>query len=127
MGYRHAEITAASPKPDQESTYITRALKRLPKTIKLRLTGNWKFLNAVIKNLQNRFGTWQVPWGDMNRYQRPADGITFDDKQPSIPVGLTGSGFGQLPSFQSRTVNTLKSAMDTRAIVLLRRLNLGQR
>jgi acyl-homoserine lactone acylase PvdQ len=44
----------------------------------------------------------------MNRFQRPADGITFDDKLPSIPVGLTGSGFGQLPSFQSRTVNTQK-------------------
>ncbi len=32
----------------------------------------------------------------------------FDDKLPSIPVGLVGSQFGQLPSFQSRSVNTQK-------------------
>ena len=44
--------------------------------------------------------------GDINRYQRPDDGITFDDSKPGIPVGLTGSGFGQLPSFPSRTVNS---------------------
>jgi acyl-homoserine lactone acylase PvdQ len=94
------------PKTDQESTYITQRVKTLANST----PGNrqLEILGAVIKNLQNRFSTWQVPWGDMNRYQRPADGITFDDKQPSIPVGLTGSGFGQLPSFQSRTVNTLK-------------------
>lgn len=94
------------PKTDQESTFITRRIKTLadatPGKQQLEL------LSAVMKNLQSRFGTWQVQWGDMNRYQRPADGITFDDKLPSIPVGLTGSGFGQLPSFQSRTVNTLK-------------------
>lgn len=94
------------PKTDQESTFITQRIKTLANATpgKQQL----EILNAVMKNLQSRFGTWQVPWGDMNRYQRPADGITFDDKLPSIPVGLTGSGFGQLPSFQSRTVNTLK-------------------
>jgi acyl-homoserine lactone acylase PvdQ len=94
------------PKTDQESTFITQRIKKLADNTpgKKQL----EILNAVMKNLQSRFGTWQVPWGDMNRYQRPADGITFDDKLPSIPVGLTGSGFGQLPSFQSRTVNTLK-------------------
>ncbi|QEC79395.1 penicillin acylase family protein [Mucilaginibacter ginsenosidivorax] len=94
------------PKTDQESTFITRRIK----TLADKTPGNQQLelLSAVMKNLQSRFGTWQVQWGDMNRYQRPADGITFDDKLPSIPVGLTGSGFGQLPSFQSRTVNTLK-------------------
>jgi len=94
------------PKTDQESTFITQRIKTLADNTpgKQQL----EILSAVMKNLQSRFGTWQVPWGDMNRYQRPADGITFDDKLPSIPVGLTGSGFGQLPSFQSRTVNTLK-------------------
>jgi acyl-homoserine lactone acylase PvdQ len=95
-----------SPKTDQESTFITRRIKTLAD--KTPGKQQLELLNAVMINLQSRFGTWQVQWGDMNRYQRPADGITFDDKLPSIPVGLTGSGFGQLPSFQSRTVNTLK-------------------
>ncbi|WP_090649650.1 penicillin acylase family protein [Mucilaginibacter sp. OK283] len=95
-----------SPKTDQESTFITRRIKTLAD--KTPGKQQLELLNAVMINLQSRFGTWEVLWGDMNRYQRPADGITFDDKLPSIPVGLTGSGFGQLPSFQSRTVNTLK-------------------
>jgi len=94
------------PKTDQESTFITLRIKTLAD--KTSGKQQLELLSAVMKNLQNRFGTWQVQWGDMNRYQRPADGITFDDKLPSIPVGLTGSGFGQLPSFQSRAVNTLK-------------------
>jgi acyl-homoserine-lactone acylase len=94
------------PKTDQQSTFITQRIKTLAE----QTPGSQQLaiLTAVMKTLQSKFGTWQVQWGDMNRYQRPADGITFDDKLPSIPVGLTGSGFGQLPSFQSRTMNTLK-------------------
>jgi acyl-homoserine-lactone acylase len=61
-------------------------------------------LNQALTSLQNRYGTWKMQWGDINRYQRPADGVTFDDKLPSLPVGLTSSNFGQLPSFQSRVM-----------------------
>jgi acyl-homoserine lactone acylase PvdQ len=92
------------PQTDQESTFITRRFQTLAKTISPVQQLAW--LGDVTKNLQSRFGTWKVEWGDMNRYQRPDDGITFDDNKPSIAVGLTGSGFGQLPSFQSRTMNT---------------------
>ncbi|MGF7075652.1 penicillin acylase family protein [Mucilaginibacter sp. 3215] len=94
------------PQTDQESTFITRRFQTLVKTISPAQQLAW--LNDVLQNLQSRFGTWKVEWGEMNRYQRPDDGITFDDNKPSIPVGLTGSGFGQLPSFQSRTMNTNK-------------------
>jgi acyl-homoserine lactone acylase PvdQ len=62
----------------------------------------------TIADLNQRYGKWSVNWGDINRYQRPADGHTFNDKEPSLPVGLTSSAFGQLPSFVSRTVNTKK-------------------
>jgi acyl-homoserine lactone acylase PvdQ len=94
------------PQTDQESTFITRRFQTLVKT--LSQAQQLAYLNDVLVDLKKRFGTWKVEWGDMNRYQRPDDGITFDDNKPSIPVGLTGSGFGQLPSFQSRTVNTNK-------------------
>lgn len=90
----------------EESTYqtdrVAAMLKTMPPQKKLIL------LDEAIKSLQNRYGTWKIEWGDINRYQRPADGITFDDQLPSIPVGLVGSQFGQLPSFQSRTMNTAK-------------------
>jgi acyl-homoserine lactone acylase PvdQ len=67
-----------------------------------------EYLDETVKSLQKRYGTWKIEWGDINRYQRPADGTTFDDKLPGIPVGLVGSQFGQLPSFQSRTMDTQK-------------------
>ncbi|MES2278720.1 MAG: penicillin acylase family protein [Bacteroidota bacterium] len=58
-------------------------------------------LSGVVKSLQSRYGDWNVQWGDINRYQRPANGM-FDDNAPSIPVGQVSSLFGQLPSFVSR-------------------------
>jgi acyl-homoserine-lactone acylase len=58
-------------------------------------------LAATIKSLQTRYGDWHVPWGDINRYQRPANGV-FDENAPSIPVGQMSATFGQLPSFVTR-------------------------
>lgn len=58
-------------------------------------------LAETMKDLEIRFGTWKTPWGEVNRYQRPADG-KYDDAKPSLPVGLAASTFGSLPSFVSR-------------------------
>jgi len=49
-----------------------------------------------------------MEWGEINRFQRQPDGTAFDDNTPSLSVGLVGSQFGQLPSFQSRSGNTQK-------------------
>ncbi|MDB5032407.1 penicillin acylase family protein [Mucilaginibacter sp.] len=64
-------------------------------------------LSESVKSLQTRYGDWKTQWGDINRYQRPANGV-FDDNAPSIPVGQVSSAFGELPSFVSRTMNTKK-------------------
>ena len=56
----------------------------------------------TIKDLQKRFGSWKVPWGDINRYQRVGNGENFDDKKASLPVGLASATWGSLPSFQSK-------------------------
>ena len=50
------------------------------------------------------FGSWQTPWGEINRYQRLTGGIVqrFDDAQPSTPVGFTSSTWGSLASFGAR-------------------------
>jgi penicillin amidase len=56
-------------------------------------------LAAVLDRLERDWETWRVPWGDLNRLQRPdASGRTpFDDDQPSLPVagapGWLGSVF----------------------------------
>lgn len=62
-------------------------------------------LSTSINELIKKFGTWQKPWGEINRYQRLTGDLTekFDDTQPSIPCGFTASTWGCLPSFVSRT------------------------
>jgi acyl-homoserine-lactone acylase len=57
----------------------------------------------VIKNLKAKFGTWKIPWGDINRFQRISSDIDskFDDNKPSIPVGFVSATWGMLPSYSS--------------------------
>jgi len=81
-------------------------VKNLVKNINARRCIN--LFNDAVNNLDKRYDTWKTPWGDINRYQRPADGISFNDSLPSLPVGQTSSVFGQLPSFVSHTINTRK-------------------
>ncbi|MDB5253104.1 MAG: acylase [Flaviaesturariibacter sp.] len=61
-------------------------------------------LAQTLADLQNRFGTWRLPWGDINRYQRneASTNSNFDDGKPSIPVGLASAAWGSLPSFNGR-------------------------
>jgi acyl-homoserine lactone acylase PvdQ len=58
-------------------------------------------LAAASDKLQESFGTWKTPWGDINRFQRLNDDIapTFDDAGQSIPVGFTSGIWGSLASF----------------------------
>ncbi len=62
-------------------------------------------LLAVIKELKTKFGKWEIPWGDINRYQRISNDIVqkYRDDQPSLPVPFASASWGQLPSYNSRT------------------------
>ncbi len=62
-------------------------------------------LIITIDNLKTRFGKWQLPWGEINRYQRLTGKIDeiYDDSKPSIPVGFTSSLWGMIPSYASHT------------------------
>ncbi len=61
-------------------------------------------LVSALEELTKKFGTWQKPWGDINRYQRLTGKLNeiFDDSKPSIPCGFASSTWGCLPSFVSR-------------------------
>jgi acyl-homoserine lactone acylase PvdQ len=63
-----------------------------------------RYLREAIQELTGKFGTWHVPWGNVNRYQRLTGKIqeTYDDSRSSIPVGFASSAFGSLPSFATR-------------------------
>ncbi len=93
------------PASVEAGTYQTERVERLLAAASAQQQLNW--LNTAISQLQQKYGNWQVPLGDVNRYQRLADG-KFDDNQPSLPAGAVASTFGQLPSFVSRTQNTVK-------------------
>lgn len=58
-------------------------------------------LSEAVDRLQKDFGSWGVPWGEINRYQRVDGAIKqdFDDGKPSIPVPFTSSRWGSLASF----------------------------
>jgi acyl-homoserine-lactone acylase len=58
-------------------------------------------LAFVSDSLTKNFGTWKMPWGDVNRFQRLTDDIVhpFDDAAPSIPVGFPSARWGSLASF----------------------------
>ncbi len=61
-------------------------------------------LNALLEasdRLTKDFGSWGVPWGEINRFQRIDDAIVqkFNDSKPSIPVPFTSSRWGSLASF----------------------------
>ncbi|MDB4901107.1 MAG: acylase [Mucilaginibacter sp.] len=91
-------------KTSEEGTYQTDRVNVMLHTMSNKQLLD--LLDEALSNLEKRYGTWKTQWGDINRYQRPADGVIFSDSDPSLPVGLTSSAFGQLPSFQSRTMNT---------------------
>ena len=61
-------------------------------------------LLATVKDLQSRFGKWQIAWGEINRFQRISSSIDnkFDDNKPSLPVGFASSSWGMLPSYISQ-------------------------
>ena len=58
----------------------------------------------TLRDLEKRFGTWQIAWGELNRYQRISEEIEqpFDDKKASYPVSFASSTWGMLPSYNAR-------------------------
>ena len=61
-------------------------------------------LAAAVGRLERDFGSWQTPWGEINRFQRLTGDIVqpFNDSGPSIPVAFTSSQWGSLASFGAR-------------------------
>lgn len=58
----------------------------------------------ALANLVADFGKWDTPWGEINRLQRLNGDIqlSYDDDQPSLPVGMASGRWGALASFGAR-------------------------
>jgi acyl-homoserine-lactone acylase len=58
-------------------------------------------LEQAADRLTQDFGSWQVPWGEINRFQRNDGTIvqTFDDAKPSTAVPFASGEWGSLAAF----------------------------
>lgn len=63
-----------------------------------------RVFSETIAQLDSAFGSWNTPWGEINRYQRLTGDIdhVYDDAAPSLPVGMASSRWGALASFGAR-------------------------
>ncbi|RIV70652.1 acylase [Flagellimonas aequoris] len=70
----------------------------------------------AVEKLNSDFGTWQMPWGEVNRYQRLNGDIrqAFDDAKPSIPIGFASGTWGALAAYGARYDNNTKKIYGTR-------------
>ena len=61
-------------------------------------------LLAAMNELKSKFGKWQMPWGEINRFQRLTGNLqsTYNDSLPSYPVSFASALWGMLPSYNSR-------------------------
>ena len=62
-------------------------------------------LEQALAALRGLYGTWQLPWGKVNRFQRNDGAIvqTFDDKKPSLAVPFPSARWGSLAAFEATT------------------------
>ncbi|GGW47139.1 penicillin amidase [Arenibacter certesii] len=80
------------------------------------LSERLKLFTVVVAQLEKDFGTWNIPWGEVNRYQRINGEIQqpFDDALPSIPIGYASGRWGALAAYGARYSNNTKKIYGTR-------------
>lgn len=91
--------TRARAEPEAEGqSLVTYMATQAPAELRLAA------LEATVAKLTADFGSWQVAWGEVNRFQRLTGDIIqpFADSGASLPVGFTSSRWGSLASFQAR-------------------------
>ena len=83
----------------------------------------------VISQLNSDFGTWNLPWGEVNRYQRINGDIfqAFNDSLPSTPIGLGSGRWGALAAYGARYFNNTKKIYGTRGNSFVAVVEFGDR
>jgi len=75
-----------------------------------------EIFTEALAHLQTDFGSWNIPWGEINRYQRINGEIIqpFNDNLPSIPIGFASGRWGALAAYGARYHNNTKKIYGTR-------------
>jgi acyl-homoserine-lactone acylase len=89
-------------------------------------------LQALVRasdKLAADFGTWQTPWGEINRFQRASGDISqqYDDKKPSYPVGFLSANWGSLAAFGMVAKQTTKRIYGDRGNSFVAAVEFGPR
>lgn len=86
-------------------------------------------LATASTKLADDFGSWQTPWGEINRFQRLTGDVVqpFDDNAPSLPVGFTSARWGSLAAYGQRTFNDTKKIYGTRGNSFVAVVEFGDR
>ena len=86
-------------------------------------------LATITDKLAADFGSWQTPWGEINRFQRLTPDIVqpFDDAGASIPVPFTSARWGSLASFGARAYRSSKRIYGTTGNSFLAIVEFGDR
>ncbi|MCX2718204.1 acylase [Lentiprolixibacter aurantiacus] len=71
---------------------------------------------GVLDQLTEDFGTWNMPWGEVHRYQRLNGDLRqpFNDNKPSIPIGFASGRWGALAAYGARYTNNTRKIYGTR-------------
>jgi acyl-homoserine-lactone acylase len=93
------KLRAALAAPPSEPG--NKVLMRLPRDTFAAL--KLKMLDEAVAYLDRDFGRWQVPWGEINRFQRISAAIRprYSDSEPSIAVPFPEGRYGSLASFRA--------------------------
>lgn len=75
-----------------------------------------QIFRSVLDQLIADFGTWEMPWGEVHRFQRLNGDIRqpFNDDKPSIPIGFASGRWGALAAYGARYTNNTKKIYGTR-------------
>ncbi|MEO1082228.1 MAG: acylase [Pseudomonadota bacterium] len=94
-----------------------------PGAERLRLFGE------TLASLEADFGSWDLPWGAVNRFQRLTGDIRHphDDAAPSRPVGLASGRWGALASYGARRFPGTKKIYGTSGNSFVAVVEFGER
>ncbi|WP_422861949.1 acylase [Flagellimonas sp. W118] len=83
----------------------------------------------TLEKLEADFGTWEMPWGEVNRYQRLNGDIRqpFDDAKPSMPIGFASGRWGALAAYGARYNNNTKKIYGTRGNSFVAAVEFGEK
>lgn len=86
-------------------------------------------LRETIAQMEADFGTWKMPWGEINRFQRLSGDIDleFDDASPSLAVGLASGRHGALAAFGARAAENTKRIYGYRGNSFVAVVEFGER